>query len=142
MYPFFRLTMVLCVLLAVPLAVVAQEVAPQAANQSPRMITFDDKPTVKLDVTGAQLAKGTLSKDARFAFPTGKVSDRQVLQIEVFTATPIQVTWAEGYVADYGLPLPTQTRAGYTLWGWRYHGEDKAWHLIATTPPPASAAAR
>lgn len=111
-------------------------VEPQAAGKP---VPFPDAGTVRLNTNGLQHAYGTLSQPTTFTLaPASQPSERQMFRLDVCSGMPQAVSWDEaGFGAKYGLALPTTTRGDNTcdMWGFIFHGSERKWFFMATTPP-------
>jgi hypothetical protein len=120
---------VLCLSLSVP--------ALGWAFTAPVPLPLADEPVIAIDAGGIDIAAGTISQDVTIANPRGATYDRQVLRIELASATKQRVTWGTQFQPQHGLRLPTHTTGGnvFDLWIFEYISRLRVWSLIGTTQP-------
>lgn len=116
-----------------------------SAFSPPVVLPLNDTPEITIDATWLDIATGTISQAVTFLNPRGAPANRQVLRIELTSATPQPVRWQDHWQARHGLSLPTTTTGQHQmdLWIFEYLGGE-VWSFIGTThgdpvpvPPPA-----
>lgn len=78
---------------------------------------------------------GTITAPVTFNAPTGTVYDREVLRIELCSATPQALTWNAVFRSIHGMPLPVSSTGLNTcdLFAYERNTTAGTWDIIAST---------